>query len=184
MNIEKIDTSRILISLCARDMERYEVTFESLNFSEAHSKRVLKEIMAYASEKTGVNFDNKRIMIEALKYESGCLLLLTLSARKKIYRARYYDNSCIFTFGSAENFLSCLRALYHLKKDVFFSTAYLYKDRYYLVIKSSSRLKGKYIGIINEFCDSRKRNGLLDEFLSEHARILKLNDAVQSIGCF
>ena len=72
MNIEKIDTSRILISLCAGDMERYAVTFESLNFSETHSKRVLKEIMAYAAEKTGVDFDNKRIVIEALKYEKGC----------------------------------------------------------------------------------------------------------------
>lgn len=184
MNIEKIDTSRILISLCAGDMERYAVTFESLNFSETHSKRVLKEIMAYAAEKTGVDFDNKRIVIEALKYENGCLLLLTLSARKKIYRARYYDNSYIFTFSSAENFLSCLKALYRLKKDTFLSSAYLYKDEYYLVIESPSRLKAKYIGMINEFCDSRKRNSLLNEFLSEHGKILKLNDAVQSIGCF
>ena len=98
MNIEKIDTSRIIISLCAGDMEKYDITFESLNFSETHSKTVLKEIMACASEKTGVNFNNKRIMIEALKYEKGCLLLVTLSARKKIYRVKYYDNSYIFTF--------------------------------------------------------------------------------------
>ena len=49
MNIEKIDTSRIIISLCAGDMEKYDITFESLNFSETHSKTVLKEIMACAS---------------------------------------------------------------------------------------------------------------------------------------
>ena len=184
MNIEKIDTSRIIISLCAGDMEKYDITFESLNFSETHSKTVLKEIMACASEKTGVNFNNKRIMIEALKYEKGCLLLVTLSARKKIYRVKYYDNSYIFTFCTAENFLSCLKALYRMKRDKFFSSAYWYREEYYLVIKSSSRLKAKYINMISEFCGNRKRNSLLSEFLSEHARILKLNDAVQSIGCF
>ena len=184
MNIEKIDTSRILVSLCANDMEKYAITFESLNFSETHSRTVLKEIMAYASQRTGVDFDKKRIIIEALKYENGCLLLITLSARKRIYRARYYENSYIFTFDSAENFLSCLKTLYRLKKDTFLSSAYLYKDEYYLVIKSSSRLKAKYINTISEFCGNRKRNSLLNEFLSEHARILKLNNAVQSIGCF
>ena len=184
MNIEKIDTSRILISLCARDMEKYDVTFESLNFSETHSRTVLKEIMACASAKTGVDFDNKRIMIEALKYENGCLLLFTLSSKKKIYRARYYDNSYIFTFDSAENFLSCMKSLYHLKKDHFLSSAYLYQEKYYLVIEPSSRLKVKYIDIAKEFCDNYRKNCLLNGFLAEHAKVLKLHDAVQSIGCF
>lgn len=184
MNIEQIDTARILISLGEKDMKKYAVTFESLNFSEAHSKTVLKDIMSCASAKTGIDFKNKKVLIEALKYEHGCLLLITLSKRQKTYRVKYYDNSYIFVFDSVENFLSCIKAVYDLKGDKFLSSAYLYAQRYYLVIKSSVRLKEKYINVMSEFCSISKRGNLLNHFLEEHAKVLKLNNAVQSIGCF
>lgn len=185
MNIEQIDSSRILISLCDKDLENYSVTFENLSLSEAHSRMVLKELMYHASIKTGINLKDKKVLIEALKYEHGCILLLTVSEKskkRKTYHVKYYNDSYIFTFNNAENFLSCIKALYHIQKDTFSSSAFLYNQNYYLVIKTASPLKAKYTNTIHEFCTNAKRGNLFNAFLLEHAKPLKLNYAIQHIG--
>lgn len=182
MNIEKIDTRRIIISLCEKDMQNYAVTFDSLNFSETHSKTVLTDIMKRAAETTGIDFKNKKIIIEALRYDTGCLLLLTVARKRKTYRVRYGTETFIFRFSSAETFLSCIKALYYMQKDRFFSSAYLYDNSYYLIIKTSAKLKNKYINTIGEFSTGYAKGNILHSFLSEHAKPLHLNNAVQHIG--
>ena len=182
MNIEKIDTRRIIISLCEKDMQDYAVTFESLNLSEKHSKTVLADIMERASETTGIDLKNKKIIIEALRYDTGCLLLLTVARKRKTYHVRYGTESFTFRFPSAEAFLSCIKALYDIQKDRFFSSAYLYDNNYYLVIKTSSRLKDKYINTIAEFSAGCAKGNIFHAFLSEHAKPLHLSNAVRHIG--
>ena len=120
MKIEQIDRTRILISLGEADLKNYSVTFESLSLSEEHSRQVLRELLHTASSRTGISFHNKRIVIEALKYEHGCLLLLTLSSRsgkKKRYRLRFHHSLYLFRFECAEHLLSCIAALYPLPRQ-------------------------------------------------------------------
>ena len=182
MKIEQIDNSRILISLCDKELQKFSVTFESLDFSESHSRSVIREIIQNASAQTGIDMSNKKILIEALKYEHGCILLLTLSKKRKTYHVKFYGNSDIFIFNSAESLLSCIKALYNIQNDKFFSSVFLYNQNYYLVIKSSSPLKSKYSHTIREFCISSKHNSLFNSFLLEHGKILISNNAVQHIG--
>ena len=182
MNIERIDTARILVLLGEKDLEEYEITFESLTFSEMHSKEVLTDIIRSASEKAGIDFRNKKIVIEALKYDKGCMLLLTLSKKRKIYRVRYYSKTYIFKFDSAESFLSCIKAVYRLKEEKMMSSAFLYNGMYYLVINTSSGLKEIYMNTFSEFCTGYSRGELYRAFLKEHGKPLKLHNAVKSIG--
>lgn len=182
MNIEKIDTRRIIISLCESDMKKYEVTFESLNFFEAHSKKVISDIIKCASEKTGIDLSRRKIVIEALKYDKGCMLLVTVRDKRKIYRVKYCTEPYIFRFGSAEDFLSCIKALYEMRGDKFPSSAFFYKGSYYLAVRTSARLENKYIFTVNEFCGSFVQGRLFYSFLAEHAKPLKINNAVESIG--
>ncbi len=182
MNIEQIDNSRILISLADKELESYSVTFENLSLSETHSRTVLKELLHYASVKTGISFQNKKILIEALKYEHGCLLLLTVSKIRKTYHIRHCSNAYTFTFSNAENFLACIKALYRMQPDRFLSSAFSYHQTYFLVIRSSSPLKPGYINTINEFAVSCKRGNVFIAFLMEHAKLLKHHHAVQNIG--
>ena len=182
MTVERIDTERILILLCEQDFEKYEITFEGLNFFETHSKAVLTDIIKSASKSAGIDFRDKKIFIEALQYDKGCMLLLTLSKKRKIYRVRYYSKTYIFQFNSAESFLSCIKAAYRLNGDKFISSAFLYDNRYYLVINTLSGLGENYINTFGEFCTGTKRGEVYSAFLREHGKPLKLHNAVQSIG--
>ncbi len=185
MNIEQIDNTRILISLCDKDLEHYRVTFENLSLSESHSRTVLKELMYHASVKTGMDLKDKKVLIEALKYEHGCLLLLTVSERcrkRKVYRVKYYHDSSVFSFANAENFLSCINALYHMPFEPYSSSAFLYEQMYYLVLRTPSPLKANYIHTIREFCTPSRHGTLFAAFLQEHGTPLQLHHAIRTIG--
>lgn len=185
MNIEQIDTSRIIISLADKDMEHYSVSFETLNLDEFHSREVLKELLYYASVKTGISFKNKKILIEAMQYEHGCLLLITVSdknKKRKIYRIKSYTDSYIFTFGSVEDFLSCIQAVYNIKDNKFFSSAFADGCLYYLAIQSASALKAKYLRTISEFSTQTNRGEICLAALREHATLLCDKTAIETIG--
>ncbi len=185
MNIEQIDSTRILISLCDKDMESYSVTFDSLGLTELHSRKVIRELMYRASLRTGISFKNKRVLIEALKYEHGCLLLLTISdkqKRRKIYKIKYYNDSYIFVFDDVESLLACIKALYGINGNKYSSSVYLYNNKYYLVINSASALKGRYKNTISEFCIKQFRGSAYTAFLLEHAKLLSEKNAVEVIG--
>ena len=153
MNIEQIDESRVLITLCDEDMESYSVSFESLSLSDNHTRRVLKKLMYYASDRTGIKKKKKHILIEALKYEHGCLLLF-----------------------------SCIQALYLMNDSRFASSVYFRKGRYYLVINSPAALKPKYICTISEFCTHQFRGRIHTAILREHSKAVYEKNAIEVIG--
>ncbi len=185
MNIEQIDSERILISLSDKDMENYSITFETLSLSENNSRKALSELMNRASSATGISFSDKRVMIEALKYEHGCLLLLTVSCKKKkrkVYRIKSCSESYIFMFDSAESFLACTKALYCLKASRPSGSAYTLNGKYFLIIGCSSVLRSKYIDTIREFSVQEKRSSAYAAILHEHAKLLSSANAICEIG--
>ena len=184
MNIEQLDGTRILISLCEKDLETLDITFEELGLSESHSRRVLKKLLLSASDKTGVEMSGKKIMIEAIQYEHGFILLITLrdKEKRKKYRIKRCRNSYVFLFDSAENMLRCMNALYRMKDRCFLSSVFFCGGRYYLVINSSGSLHGRYIATISEFCSSRRGGSLFASLLLEHGTVLASKNAVEKIG--
>ncbi len=185
MNIEQIDAERILISLSDEDMKSYSVTFETLSLSEIHSRSVLRELLNHASVKTGINFTDKRIVIEALKYEHGCILLLTVlqkPPKRKIYHIKSCMESYVFGFETAENFLACIKALYSVSGGRLTSSAYTLNEKYYLVIGCTSILRSKYINTISEFSSYKNRSTALSAILHEHASPIALINAIEKIG--
>lgn len=185
MNIEQIDNSRIIISLCSKDMENFSVKFENLSLSDLQSRKVLKEILYYASSKTGISFKNKKIFIEAMQYENGCILLITLSdknKKRKTYRIKKYKDFYIFIFDSVDSFLDCIKAIYNIHGNRYFSYAFVSNNIYHLVIQSTSILKSNYIKTISEFSTEIKRGKIYFEMLKEHAKTIASRNAVETIG--
>ena len=185
VDIEQIDGKRILISLGEKDLEKLSVKFEELSLEETRSRTVINELLMYASESTGVSFKNKRIIIEALKYQHGCLLLLTVKEkfdRSKRYRVKYNDEPYIFIFNDTESFLCCIKELYRFSDNNHSTTAVLYKNKYYLIISSALPLGNKYKHIINEFSLEKHKGTVYRDSLYEYGKILADNNAVDIIG--
>lgn len=184
MNVEQIDSSRIIISLCNKDMENFSVTFESLNLSDIHSKKVIKQILYYASSKTGISLENKKVLIEAMKYENGCILLITFADKNKKRKTYYIKkrSDYIFMFDNVNDFLDCIKAVYQLKEKRYLSSAFLLDNKYYLAIQPTSTLKNRFIQTIKEFSSQNNSGKFKFEILKEHAFAISEFNAVETIG--
>lgn len=185
MNIEQIGTDGIIISLCDRDMEEFDVTFESLSFSEEHSREVLKKLMYFASVKTGIRFNDKKVLIEAMRYDHGCILLMTVSERKqkrRVYRIKGRSQTYTFIFDDVESFIACIKTLYRILGKNVRSSAYLFGKHYCLVLHSAI-LEEDQINLVSEFFAKYKTGKLFPAILEEHAKKIASKQAVGQIGC-
>lgn len=186
MNIGQLDGTRLIISLCKSDLEKLNITFEELDSSGVHSRRVLRALLLDAFTKTGIDISGKRILIEAMKHDHGCLMVITVtpkSGRKK-YRIKRHTESYVFVFGTVEDILCCIGVLYSTGGKHFSSSVFLYGGKYYLSISASPSLSKKYVHIISEFSCKRRTCGLYVSFLLEHAKIIASDNAIEKIGSF
>lgn len=184
MNIEQLDPARILISLCNQDLEQYDVTFDTLDWKERHSRNVIRELLHYAADVTGINLNQKKLMIEALRYDNGCLLLVTIreSPHRKRYRIRRYHQANAFWFSDLDHFLSCIKALYRFPAIRYPSSAFSDKKGYYLIIHSTEGIQSGYLHTVMEFCSGKVNGKWLPAVLSEHGTVLARKNAIQRIG--
>ena len=53
MILELVDESRLLIILSPEDMEDYQLTFDSLDWQNGHSRSVIKEFLRMACRQKG-----------------------------------------------------------------------------------------------------------------------------------
>ena len=174
MRIEMISSDRILISLEEEDLTGYSLTFEDLSLKDDRSRKVLSELMRLAEQKTGLCFHDKRVLL--------LLTILEKRNRRKFYRIKKEHDFLVYVFDHTEEVLRCMETLYRMKEKPFQSTLYLWKDRYYLVIRSAFLPKDRYYYTIAEFARFSRIGKALPILLSEHAKCLAKGNAVAVIG--
>ncbi len=185
MNIQQLDKKRILISLCSQDMEQCGITFESLSLSDPHSENILRRLLIKAALSTGVSLKDKHITIEALKHDLGCMLLLTLSDKKRhgrIFKVNRARDVLTFSFGNVESFLRCAVALNRLNEKMTASSAFCCGGKYYLVISSPLAIKSRVVNTAMEFALRKIGGKAFAAHLNEHGSALSVGHAVETIG--
>ncbi len=184
MKIEQLDSRRILISLGEQDMTDYALTFDTISLEDPHAGRVLKELMQCACDRTGISLHNKQVLIEAMQYEHGCLLLLTVSEkhRRRMYRIKRDGHCVTFRFDTVDALLHCMQTLCHLRERYPHSAVYRYENVYYLSMSSTLPLTRRCRYLVSEFADGYRLGRLFPAFLQEHAHVVQSDNAIQVIG--
>ena len=185
MNIEQIDEQRILISLCDEELELYSVSFDALGIGERNSEKMLKDLLSRAEEQTGISIKNKHILIEAMRFERGCLLLVTISEksdRKTGGPLRAESNLLAFRFEDSDALLGCICALCTMKDFPCESSLLEYRGSYYLVISSSEPADKAVTNTMLEFGSAAGKGRCFISSLREHARIITPERAVETVG--
>ena len=134
MTIEQIDSSKVMILLGCDDMKDFSLEYDTLGFSDPHSRRILSRLLRLACNKTGMSVNNKRMYVEALPHKSGCLILLTLTekTKRRIYKIKKSDKSYCCIFQNAEALITASVAL--KKFAIPGGKVYFSDDKYYLII--------------------------------------------------
>ncbi len=183
MNIEKINSEKLLISLCDKELEEYNLTYEGLNFSDNRSKRVIEELLIRAESKTGMKLNGKKLMIEAMKYDHGCILLVTVvkHRKRKIYSIKSRSNSYAFRFTCAEELLSCIEQLYRANERNKKSSILFDNHNYYLLLGNSIP-SDCFMRITGEYANSVQKGKITCSALKEKCSVLAAENALETVG--
>lgn len=113
MTIEMAGKNRIIVLLSEADLKSYHTDFSALGTSNMHGRHLINEVLSLAQKKTGISFSNKKITIEALSCRFGCMMIITVSKKRRLYRIlRREEKSVCFVFADEYGVLCCLGLLY------------------------------------------------------------------------
>ena len=138
MTIEKLDKSRVLISLCQKDMDTYAISIDKLNLKDIKSKQTLKDLLKLALDKAGISAENKAVLVEAMPYKEGMLILITVDFAKNIrktYKVKKPMMQPVCRFLSAEGLLSCAERLKAEGTTLLSNSLWQYKNQLYVIFE-------------------------------------------------
>ena len=179
MILELVDESRLLIILSPEDMEDYQLTFDSLDWQNGHSRSVIKEFLRMACRQKGFCPGDSRLLIEAVPDEEGCVLLVTMlpeeKAKRKVYRIKENQPSLtpfLFRFDQAENLLAAACS----------SRLYLLNRAYYLIMYGGKRLPCPVEILLTEYGSYVGKGQQAAAQVLEHGKLLAGEDAITTVG--
>ena len=193
MILELVDESRLLIILSPEDMEDYQLTFDSLDWRDGHSRTVIREFLQMACHQKGFCPGDSRLLIEAVPDEEGCVLLVTMLPEEKSKRKRYWIKEnhpvltpFVFRFDHAENLLAAVdrvyRQFYRPQKAACSSWLYLLNGAYYLVLYGGRRLPCSVEILLTEYGSFQGKGRNTAAQVLEHGKLLAGEDAVAALG--
>lgn len=180
MNIEQINTSRVLISLCDKELREYDLTYETLDLKNDKTKKILSHLLTAAEDRTGIPLHSGRVMIEAMKYNNGCILLITLMRRRKgrVYHIVGRSSLYAFFFEDSETMLSCMEQLSLSGEAGKHASLYLAPSGMYVLICSAVP-HCAFVRIAGEYACCIRKGRIYCAALREKSRCLVRGCAVK-----
>lgn len=176
MTVEQIDGNRLIIALCDEDMKNLHLDYQSLCMKDDHSGKVLKQLLQLAEMETGIDIHNKKITVEALGFENGCVFLVTIAVKTQMsgrrYTVRTRPHIFVAEFQEIDDFLDCMKQLKNKNLYVPRSELYAYNDKYYLAFISKIAIRKKLRHLLMEFSPSATTNLLFYYRISEHGDLV------------
>ena len=182
MTIEQIDKSKVMILLGTSDMRDFSLEYDTLSFSDPHSRRILSRLLKLACNKTGMDTIGKKMLVEALPHESGCLILLTLTPKRErtVYKVKRSDKTLCCYFDDVEALIRAAQALgsdYYLPEN----SVYLYEGKYCLLVKSRP-VSVFVLAMLEEFSDTYMLDKISAARIRENGKLICGKNAVLTLA--
>jgi negative regulator of genetic competence, sporulation and motility len=185
MIIEQLDRHKVLISLCNRDMEDFALSFDNMSFADPHAKKILLRLLTLACRKAGIETKNKRLVVEALPHDLGCLILMTLEAQAKtspkVYRLKPAQTDYCFAFENSNDFFESVKMLYEADTNFIESSAIAMDGKFYLVL-TAFKLAKNTMAVLREFGCQTSFSPIFKAKLFEAGALLAGKNAIKVIG--
>lgn len=136
MKVNVINEYRIEMELCEDELSDFDITYESMDYSDVNTRRFLREL-AQNAKMFGIDADmSGKVLIEAFRINGGCRVCFTfLPSRTKdapsVKQLIKKDISCVFI---EKNDIDLLCRFCRALGDNPESSLYRCEDRYFLFI--------------------------------------------------
>lgn len=153
----------------------------------ASNRRIINNLVRIAKIKTGFHTEEgATVFVEAMPYEGGCFILITLKeeskSKNKRYRVIRKKYRKMFIFDNCESMLCAIEKIYPNHTNSYKSTLAIKDNIYYLLILSNNKMNIKEEIIFSEFSKAIVRANIEIAHILEHSKIISENNAIEKIG--
>lgn len=165
-------------------MQNFSLEYNSLSFDDPHSRKILRRLLILACTKTEICTKDKKMLIEAVPQDKGCLILITLipHQNRKIYRIKRQKKTLCFIFNDIEKLISASIALskipIHPKNSV-----YSMNEKYVVVMEDVVE-NNFYLSLVTEFSDKILVGKIHAARVKENGKLLADNNGIKTIGAY
>ena len=205
MKIEKLTENKIRIILNIEDLEKNNISFESIHTNTPEIQTMILSILDQAEKEVGFYTNDSKILIEAIssfdgnfvfiitKNKSSSSISQSFSRKKPIAKRKNFtfnDQSIIYSFQNFDSFCDFCQALHieflsheSLKSICKNTSLYFYNNNYYLLI---SEVNNDYehlnifFSVISEFTDRIDNYKNFDAKLVEHGKVIFKKNAISN----
>lgn len=154
MEIQHIGSNKFIVGLSRTDMEQLDITYDTMDYSNIETRRVIWTILDTVRKRTGKDVDpSGNLMIEAAPDNAGgCFLMFTVPVSKKNIGTVISKNcqAYIYEFENADNMLDMLSALKNDTESEIFTDGTKYRVEIPVESAAANRRMieeyGKFVG--------------------------------------
>ena len=128
--IEQIDENKIKVTVDTDEQREFGVTYESMNYSDANTRRLCERIMSKANKEIGFKIGNAKLMVEARQSCNGNVTLYLSRIQAKPDRERLFEGS--ICFNDANALMDACDIFKYYIPVLKSSSLYYYQNKYYM----------------------------------------------------
>lgn len=184
MCIEKISGASVKISLDNDDLERLDISYETIDSSDKKTKEALMNILSRVRDETVLYAAGSKIFVEIFPLEKGLTVYFTViddiceKTSDKSFMSPYE-----FSFSSVDSLINGCDCLFkQYSHRIFRSSLYRTGKIYRLLIYPLDSNDEAFLTTLNDFgvfCGRGRRH---TAYLKEHADLMLENDAVDKMA--
>lgn len=174
MYIELLDNTRLLITLEREDLLTFDLEPYSISVENSETRSLLRQLLTLAAVKAGIPLKDKALAIEALPYDCGCFLLVTIKSKnkRKIYRIKTEESRFLAEFNTISDAFAFMEQVSKSIPPTLLASVYSDDERYYILFKSKETIRKSFKLSVLEFGREIPCNMYTESYLNEHCKLL------------
>lgn len=178
MKINSPNVSKIIVELTRSDMCELDITYESMDYSNIETRRVIWTILDKARHELGRDIDPScKMTIETMPLDTGgCVIFFTVNDIPQNIRTILSKGENVYEFDSIDNVIDLFASM---KED--FPLGDLYSDgkgKFRLITPFDERLKVKTK--FHEYAHLCREGRLAAEITKEHWKLKSVNFGISA----
>lgn len=166
MNYESLNNDVMLVELTKEEMNKFHITYESLESDNEQTKLVIKEILNEISQNQIKS--NSKITVEALPTDSGgCFFIFTFSSKPHRYKVKKTYNYLLFKTNNLNSLLDAISSIQKQSDKKTTCKIFQMNDDFYLHLSPKLQV---FYPIFKEF--GYLLNSFSKERLYEHGELI------------
>ncbi len=164
------------------DLSLFGLTYHQIDYGNCLTKLMLDRLMSFCQSVFSEMHTGSKVLIEVFPApKGGCVIYFTYLCKEteneqgegftaKKYRVKKQNDFVIFRFENSDDLLKGVTAVKKSFRQRLDSELFLFKNRYYLLIKE--RLSQRQKDILCEFAKRENDAALMEPMLKEHAKLI------------